>query len=227
MLIETLTDEEARVLGTLAEKSLATPEYYPLTLNSLRNACNQKSSREPVTEYGDDTVAQALAGLKRKCLVTFIPYGSGGQHKFRHFLEDPRFNLHKPDIAVLAVLLLRGGQTLNEIKLRTATLHGFANLEETEAVLERLASQPEPLTELLPKRPGWKEPRWRDRICPRAEILHSEAVQIDPVAHASQGGPDSIPEESEIVSLRRELAELRSEFAELKAVVDKIRSELY
>src|SRR5690606_22370508 len=89
MTLESLTAEEARVLGTLLEKSMATPDYYPLTLNSLRTACNQKSSRDPVTEYDDGTVSAALAGLKRKCMVTFIPYGSQGtQFKYRHFLED-------------------------------------------------------------------------------------------------------------------------------------------
>ncbi|HLP42067.1 MAG TPA: DUF480 domain-containing protein, partial [Fibrobacteria bacterium] len=123
MLIEILTAEEARVLGTLLEKSLATPDYYPMTLNALRTACNQKSNRDPVTDYDDAAVTAALAGLKRKCLVTFVPYGSHGQNKYRHFLEDPRFNLHKADLAVLAVLLLRGSQTLNEVRLRAASLH--------------------------------------------------------------------------------------------------------
>ena len=127
MLIETLTEEETRVLGTLLEKSLATPDYYPMTLNALRNACNQKSSRDPITEYDDDTVSLALSGLKRKCLVAFIPYGSQGNAcKYRHFLEDVRFNLRKENLAVLAVLLLRGSQTLNEVRLR-ASLRGWRN----------------------------------------------------------------------------------------------------
>src|SRR5258708_3040816 len=159
MLIETLTEEETRVLGTLVEKSLATPDYYPMTLNALRNACNQKSNRDPVSEYDDDTVSLALSGLKRKCLVTFIPYGSqGNAYKYRHFLEDVRFNLHKADLAVLAVLLLRGSQTLNEIRLRASSLHPIESLEDAEAALGGLAKRDEPLAESLPKRPGWKEP---------------------------------------------------------------------
>jgi uncharacterized protein YceH (UPF0502 family) len=150
------------VLGALAEKSLATPDYYPMTLNALRIACNQKSSRDPVTEYPDETVSEALLGLKRKTLVTFTPYGSqGNAYKYRHFLEDPRFNLQKRDIAVLAVLLLRGAQTLNEIRVRAASLVPIATLEETEAILTGLANRDDPMVMRLPKRPGWKEPRWR------------------------------------------------------------------
>lgn len=243
MLIETLSQEEARVLGTLAEKSLATPDYYPLTLNSLRTACNQKSSRDPVTEYDDGTVSQALAGLKRKVLVTFIPYGSqGSNYKYRHFLEDPRFNLHKRDIAVLAVLLLRGSQTLNEIKLRASSLHPIATLEETEAILAGLADRAEPLAERLPKRPGWKEPRWRDLV--REELEGSEAETAaaaisgdadaaaagPAMARSAEGPPAGAPGRSqreEIEELKREVAELRADHAALKDVVDKLRAELY
>jgi len=235
------------VLGTLAEKSLATPDHYPLTLNSLRTACNQKSSRDPVTEYDDATVTQALAGLKRKVLVTFIPYGSqGSNYKYRHFLEDPRFNLHKRDIAVLAVLLLRGSQTLNEIKLRASSLHPIASLEEAESILSGLADRGdpsadrgEPLAERLPKRPGWKEPRWRDLV--REEVEGTEAVEAegagmsgmghvaDAVAGAEspQAGAPGRSLREEIEDLRREVDELKAGHAALQEVVDKLRAELY
>jgi uncharacterized protein YceH (UPF0502 family) len=212
MLIETLTQEEARALGTLLEKSLATPDYYPMTLNALRNACNQKSSRDPVTEYDEETLSLALAGLKRKCLVTFIPYGSqGDNYKYRHFLEDVRFNLGKAELAVLAVLLLRGGQTLNEIKLRASSLHPLDTLEAAEAVLTGLAERPEPLAVLLPKRPGWKEPRWRDTV--RAPAEGSEDGPTGPatarVPKAARGTPrarmprDPIPSAPSGTSSRR------------------------
>lgn len=234
MLIETLTAEEARVLGALIEKSLATPDYYPLTLNSLRTACNQKSNREPVTDYDDGIVSLALSGLKRKCLVTFIPYGSSGnQHKYRHFLEDVRFNLRKPDLAVLAALLLRGGQTLNEIRLRATSMHPLASLEETEAVLTGLAGRAEPMAELLAKRPGWKEPRWRDRLREHGEepVPQSGAALQSDVAPKSGGYAEPSPapaeREDELEALRREVAELRIQFAEMKAIVDRIRSELF
>jgi uncharacterized protein YceH (UPF0502 family) len=236
MLIETLTEEEARALGTLLEKSLATPDYYPMTLNALRNACNQKSSREPVTEYDEDTLSLALAGLKRKCLVTFIPYGSqGNQYKYRHFLEDVRFNLGKRELAVLAVLLLRGAQTLNEIRMRASSLHPIASLEEAESVLTGLAERAEPLAELLPKRPGWKEPRWRDTV--RAHAEGGEGAEADGSA-ADAGGqagsgsgrpatasaPPSKWDEFE--EMKREIADLRAVYAALKDAVDGIKREL-
>ena len=235
MLIESLTAEETRVLGTLIEKSLATPDYYPMTLNSLRNACNQKSSRDPVTEYDDDTVSLALAGLKRKCLATFIPYGSQpGQYKYRHFLEDVRFNLHKPDLAVAGVLLLRGAQTLNEIKLRASSLHPINTLEETEEILKGLATRTEPLAELMPKRPGWKEARWRDLI--REAGAGGEGSAEDSAASASPGsgtaaggtqGAGGRSKWDEFEELKQEVADLKATVATLKDVVEKIKSELY
>lgn len=235
MLIESLTAEEARVLGTLLEKSLATPDYYPMTLNALRTACNQKSSRDPVTDYDDDTVALALSGLKRKCLAVFIPYGSSGnQFKYRHFLEDIRFNLRKQDLAVLAVLLLRGAQTLNEVKTRASSMHDFSGPEEAEAILKGFAQRPEPLAEFLARRPGWKEPRWRDTLREHApEAVGEPGGAEAPEAAAggataqtgAPGGPRSKWDEFE--DLKREVAELKASHAALKEQVEKLRADLY
>lgn len=228
MLIETLTGEEARVLGTLLEKSLATPDYYPMTLNALRNACNQKSSRDPVTEYDEDTVSLALSGLKRKCLVTFIPYGSqGNAYKYRHFLEDVRFNLGKAELAAFAVLLLRGSQTLNEVKTRASSLHPIATLEEAEAVLSGLAARAEPLVEPLPKRPGWKEPRWRDRVRVHDEAEAAGSASGDE-AGAMQGmGPAAGRSKwDEFEALKLEVADLKIALRELRETVNGIRRDL-
>lgn len=240
MVIESLTSEEARVLGTLIEKSLATPDYYPLTLNSLRTACNQKSNRDPVTEYSDDIVLNALKGLKLKVLVTFIPYGSqGNQYKYRHFLEDPRFQLSVSEIAVLGVLLLRGAQTLNEVKLRASSLHPFSTLEETEAVLTKLANRSEPLSEQLPKRPGWKEPRWKDLLQPETNLetpslsTHSQAnaPALQTNFYDAEGNTNSNPlqksQASEMAELKSEMLLLKQEVAELKIEVEKLKSDLY
>ncbi len=228
MLIDILTEEETRVLGTLLEKSLATPDYYPMTLNALRNACNQKSSRDPVTEYDEDTVSLALSGLKRKCLVTFIPYGSqGNTYKYRHFLEDVRFNLEPPALAVLAVLLLRGSQTLNEIRLRASGLRPLESLEAAEAVLKELAERTEPLAEPLPKRPGWKEPRWRDKV-----RVHDEARAggAGPAGGAETEAPVSAAtgrsKWDEFSDLQLEVAALRRDYAALKEMVDRIKADL-
>lgn len=221
MLIENLTQEEARVLGTLLEKSLATPDYYPMTLNALRTACNQKSSRDPVTDYGDATVSEALAGLKRKTLVTFIPYGSqGNNYKYRHFLEDARFGMGKAELAVLAVLLLRGAQTLNEVRLRASSMHPVDSLEKAEAVLQELARRPEPLAEFMGKRPGWKEPRWRDTLREHVE----SAAPADGHEPAAPPAPAGKPDE--VAALREEVAELRSSIVALGEQVAALRKEL-
>jgi uncharacterized protein YceH (UPF0502 family) len=193
-----------------------------MTLNALRNACNQKSSRDPVSEYDEAALASALAGLKRKCLVTFIPYGSQGtQFKYRHFLEDIRFNLGRPELAVLAVLLLRGGQTLNEIRLRASSLEPIDSLETAEKVLRGLAERAEPLAEPLSKRPGWKEPRWRDTVRVHGEEPDSSVPpEITPREYRSHGSSGDLD------ALREEVAALRSEYAALKAIVEGIKAEL-
>lgn len=233
MVIETLTSNEARVLGTLIEKSLATPDYYPLTLNSLRTACNQKSNRDPVTELSDEIVVESLTGLKRKVLVTFIPYGSqGNQYKYRHFMEDQRFKISTPEIAVLAVLLLRGSQTLNEVKLRASSLFPLASLEETESVLNQLAQRSEPLVQQLPKRPGWKEPRWKDLLQPEAEnnANTNYSTQKESFDEDSNSQKNHVLQKShtdEIVDLKNEMSALKKELEELKIVVDKLKSDLY
>jgi uncharacterized protein len=234
MLIETLTQEEARVLGTLIEKCLATPDYYPLTLNSLRTACNQKSNRDPVTEYTDETVTLALNGLKRKVLVTFIPYGSQGTlYKYRHFLEDPRFELDKAHIAILGVLLLRGSQTLNEVKMRASSLYPIDSLEATEGLLTNLSNRTESLVECLPKRPGWKEPRWRDKIRePMEETETSESIgsyrqDDEQASNAISSSPYVKTQREEIEDLKREVTELRETLGSLKQDVEKIKAELY
>jgi uncharacterized protein YceH (UPF0502 family) len=246
MLIEPLDAEETRALGALIEKSLATPDYYPMTLNALRTACNQKTSRDPVTDYDEAAVSRALAGLKRKCLVAFVPYGTqGGQFKYRHFLEDARFNLRKADLAVLAVLLLRGGQTLNEVRTRAANMHPIGSLEEAEAILTNLAGRAEPLAVLLPKRPGWKEPRWRDTVGSReaAEAAGDEVVKAVKVGEpgvadgadvdaedAEDAGPGEQGAEPaqarEIEALKREVAELKASLASLRVMVESIRADL-
>ena len=238
MLIESLTASEARVLGTLLEKHLATPDYYPMTLNALRNACNQKSSREPVTEYSDETISEALAGLKRKTLVAFVPYGSqGNQYKYRHFLEDPRFNLHKKDLAVLAVLLLRGSQTLNEIRTRATSLHPLAGLEETDAVLTALASRPEPLAEKVARRPGWKEPRWQDLLREQLPLEGQGNLEDTEEPSPSLPPPGAVRTQprredledlkSEVAGLKAQVAGFEARLAALQETVAKISSELF
>ena len=131
---------EVRVLGALLEKDIATPEYYPLTLNSLQNACNQKSSREPVVSYDENTVAQALELLKNKGLVMRISGAGHRVEKFAHRLGE-KLNLGRRELALLCVLMLRGPQTVGELRGRTERMHDFADMEEVERVLESLQAQ--------------------------------------------------------------------------------------
>src|ERR1700674_1023197 len=141
---EPLHPTEVRVLGALVEKEITTPEYYPLTLNALLNACNQKSSREPVVSYGEDTVSQALVQLRNKGLGVRITGAGHRVEKYGHRLGE-KLNLGRRELALLCVLMLRGPQTVGELRGRTERMHDFADLEEVERVLETLAAhEPDP-----------------------------------------------------------------------------------
>jgi uncharacterized protein YceH (UPF0502 family) len=161
-----LNAEEARVVGALAEKALATPQYYPLTLNALVAACNQSNNRDPVVSYDADVVEAALDGLRSKGAGRVIHAGGGNRTtKYRHVLDellgvDPR------ELALLTVLLLRGPQTLNELKTRTERLADFDDAAAVERDLVRLSEREEPLVELLEREPGRREPRWRTLLTP-------------------------------------------------------------
>ncbi len=155
-----LTDVEARVLGALVEKELTTPDYYPLTLNALRAACNQSSNRDPVVSYDEATVNAGIEGLREKRLVRWVKEARSRSSKYRHDLESVP-GLSVPERSVVAVLLLRGAQTAGELRIRTERYHEFPGLESVDHVLDQLARQDEPITEKLPRRPGQKEARWR------------------------------------------------------------------
>ena len=149
--VETLHPVEVRVLGALLEKDMTTPEYYPLTVNSLQNACNQKSSREPVVNFDEDTVVQALELLKNKGLVVRISGAGHRVEKFAHRLGE-NLNLGRRELALLCVLMLRGPQTVGELRGRTERMHDFADLEEVERCLETLAARdPDPLVAKAPR----------------------------------------------------------------------------
>lgn len=144
--VEILHPVEVRVLGALIEKDITTPEYYPLTVHSLQNACNQKSSREPVVAYGEDTVVEALEQLKDRGFVVRISGAGHRVEKFAHRLGE-RLNLGRREMALLCVLMLRGPQTVGELRGRTERMHDFNDLDEVERCLEGLETrQPEPLT---------------------------------------------------------------------------------
>src|SRR3954464_1261224 len=173
---------EARVLGALLEKEIATPEYYPLSLNALVNACNQKSNREPVVSYDEDTVEVALEGLRTKGLALG---GTGRDSRVpkhaQRFTE--RFNFGRREAAVLCVLLLRGPQTTGELRGRSERLYTFDDLEAVESTLHRLSEMG--FTKQLPRQPGTKEPRWAHLLAGDVEV---EEVAAAPVVERSSSG---------------------------------------
>jgi uncharacterized protein YceH (UPF0502 family) len=158
--VEPLSDEEIRVIGCLVEKEATVPDSYPLTLNALRQACNQSSSRDPVVSYDEDIVQDTLDSLKAAGLVRFVHPSHGERStKFRHVLDD-RLELGRPELAVLAVLALRGPQSATELRTRTERQHLFASPDEVEAALRSLAERAEPLVQLLPRQAGQQHARW-------------------------------------------------------------------
>lgn len=202
-----LNEVEVRVLGALAEKQLTTPEYYPLTLNALVNACNQTSSRDPVVSYDAPTATRGLDGLREKKLAYVFAGAESRVVKFGHKLAE-RFELTRAEIAVLCVLLLRGPQTPGELRSRTGRMHGFESLPKLEGTIDVLAAkQPHPLVARLPRQTGFKEVR----------VAH---LLGGPVS-VSSTGPAAVPPpvdrtmqlEQEVAALRQELAELREQFA--------------
>ncbi|MGC4056118.1 MAG: YceH family protein [Paludibaculum sp.] len=174
---------EARVLGCLAEKDMATPEYYPLSLNALTNACNQKSNREPVVSYDEVTVREGLCSLRDRGLATFVSEAGSRVEKFRHRLNE-RFNFTRGELAVLTVLLLRGAQTPGELRQRTDRMHSFEDLDALNHTLEKLAARdPDPIVRQLDRVPGMKESRWAHLLSgepalPPAQALEYATVQV-------------------------------------------------
>lgn len=172
-----LDAREVRTLGCLIEKELSTPDYYPMTLNSLTSACNQKTNREPVVEYGDGDVIEALDGLQRKRIVGTASSSHGRALKYRHALAEA-MNLGAPQLSVLASLMLRGPETVGELRGRTSRMHEFDALEDVEAVLEELMRRDPPLVTQLPRRPGQKEARYAHLLAGEPAVDTDEPNQI-------------------------------------------------
>ncbi len=206
-----LNPVEARVLGAMIEKEATTPEYYPLSLNALVNACNQKSNREPVMELDDETVRTALESLREKRLAVVI---SGGSRvlKFGQRISET-LNLGRRESAVLCVLLLRGSQTLGELKDRSERMYSFADLSETERVLEKLAEWPGgALAMKLGRQPGQKEARYAHLLAGEPPL---EAIKEPSLA--SSGASRVAQLEETVAQLRSELNDLKNRFDELEA----------
>ncbi|MFL6230767.1 MAG: YceH family protein [Pyrinomonadaceae bacterium] len=217
-----LSAEEVRVVGALVEKQLTTPEYYPLTLNALVNACNQISNRDPVVAYDEQTVAGAIDSLRFKGLAREVRTADGRVPKYRHVLDES-VALSKAETAVMCVLMLRGAQTVGELRGRTERLYSFSGLQFVEATLEGLMDRGEgraPLVSRLPRASGQKEARFAHLLAGEVHVEEGAAVEAS-VPRAARGDGERVARlEEEVGALRRELSELKEQFAEFKKQFD-------
>jgi uncharacterized protein YceH (UPF0502 family) len=203
-----LNAAEARVLGALIEKDITTPEYYPLSLNALMNACNQKSNREPVMNLDEESVRNALRGLEKDGLAGPADTFDSRVTKYEHRAQEV-FNFDRRETAILCVLLLRGPQTPGELRGRSERMHKFDELSEVESTLQKLMKREPPLAKVLPRQPGTKEARYAHLLSGYVGVAQAEVAE--PQAESA-----SAPERDRITDLEREISELRNEFSELK-----------
>jgi uncharacterized protein YceH (UPF0502 family) len=212
-----LTEVEARVLGALIEKDITTPDYYPLSLNALVNACNQKNNRDPVMSLDESAVRDALHGLQEKRLAG--PSGGADSRvtKYEHRIQEV-FNFTRAETAVMCVLLLRGPQTPGELRGRTERMYRFEELADVQSALQRLIERDPPLVKMLPRQPGTKESRYAQLLGGELEAGTAPA----PAASAAASGPG---DDDRVVRLENEMAELRREMAELKQQVESFRKQ--
>jgi len=205
-----LNEVECRVLGSLVEKEVTTPEYYPLSLNALVNACNQKSNREPVMNLDEAAVRQALHSLETQSLVRSVSPADSRVTKYEHRLQEA-FNFYRHETAILCLLLLRGPQTPGELRTRSDRMHTFDDLSAVQSSLQHLMKREPPLVHALPRQPGTKETRY-------AHLLSGEIALGEPVVkHKGELIDDRNSADHErLRKLEEETAALRNEFADLK-----------
>jgi uncharacterized protein len=205
-----LDAEEVRVLGVLMEKAKTTPDYYPMTINSLIAACNQKTSRKPVVQYDEPTVAQTLNTLKKRGLVSTATGGSDRVVKFKHNFAIV-FPVIPAEVAIISLLMLRGPQTPGELNTNSGRMHEFESIEEVQETLERLSTSKPPYVVQLPRKAGQKEARYAHLLSGTPEITEDDE---DETSMRSSNG------------LEARVSKLETELAELKEAFDKLMKEL-
>jgi len=206
-----LNAEELRVLGVLMEKSKTTPEYYPMTINAITAACNQKTSRKPVVQYDEQTIILALDTLKRKSLISTATGGSSRSVKYKHNFAIV-FPVTPQEVAIMCLLMLRGAQTPGELNTNSGRLYEFESLEEVQSVLERLSDPEMPYVLQLPKRAGQKEMRYVHLLSGTPDLIQDDASDDNYSRPASD--------------LEQRLAKVEEELATMKADFDKLMKEL-
>lgn len=218
MLEEVLNDVEVRVVGSLIEKQVTTPEYYPLTLNALTHACNQISNRDPVVAFDEKTVVRAIESLREKKLVHVVFASDSRVPKYKHVFAEA-LGLAAQEVAVMCVLMLRGAQTVGEIRGRTGRLYEFAELGEVEATLQALTErEARPLVTKLPRQTGRKESRYAHLLAGEVSVEEqASAPRLEPATLEVRAENERFARlEDEVASLRREVAELGRQFVDFK-----------
>ena len=199
-----LYDTEVRVLGSLIEKEITTPDYYPLSLNALVAACNQSSNRNPITHFDEDAVGRAADTLREKKLVHLVDRGESRVTKYRHVLYEA-MNMGRPTIAVMCVLMLRGPQTVGEIRTRCVRLYDFSSLEDVETTLSSLMSGETPLIVRLPRQSGQKEVRYAHLLSGEVQATDAQTepeVEVDRIGKLEQ----------EVEDLKKQFEQFRKQF---------------
>lgn len=205
--------EELRVLGCLLEKERTTPEQYPLSLNALRLACNQKTSRDPVVDYEEDEVVRALESLRERHLVYYVRQSGARVTKYRHDVTAT-LGLTSAETTLLALLLLRGAQTTGELRTRSERMHAFTSLEDVEQTLQAMIEYGDgPLARIQPRRHGQKEKRFEHALTPPADPA-DESAPSEPAFSSAAKADDSLREEVE--ALKARMAELEARFTEFQ-----------
>src|ERR1700738_423970 len=203
---------EARVLGALLEKEITTPDYYPLSLNSLVNACNQKSNRDPVMNLDEDSVREALRTLQDNSLARSLSAADSRVTKYEHRLQEA-FNFDRREAAVFCELLLRGPQTPGELRTRAERMHRFDDLSEAQSALQRLMNGEPPLVKVLARQPGTKESRYMHLLSGEATPVGSTAGREVPAAVEREKTDGFARLSSEVAELQRDVADLKQQFA--------------
>ncbi len=216
-----LTSEEARVLGCLLEKEATTPDIYPLSINALLSACNQKTNRNPVVDYEEDLLAEALEGLREKALIYRVDGAGSRVPKYKHRIEE-RLGLDGAGKALLAVLLLRGPQTVGELRVRTERMHPFVDLEAVESALTEIAEDCEvPLWKKLDPTPGQKEVRYAHLFFGDIELSASAQASV-----ANEAPLSSLQARNErMAHLEARVADLESELQAMREAFHRFRDQ--
>jgi uncharacterized protein YceH (UPF0502 family) len=212
-----LTEAEVRVLGSLIEKDITTPEYYPLSLNALVNACNQKSNRDPVMQLSEDAVRDALEGLQQQRMAGPARGADSRVTKYEQRLQEV-FNFTRAEIAVMCVLLLRGPQTPGELRGRAERMHRFEALDDVQSALQKLMQREPALVKVLRRQPGTKESRY-------AHLFGGDVVEAEAPTHQATSSECNPADTERIARLEEEVSDLRRELGGVKDQLERFRKQ--